>query len=229
MRNTIRNRKYVTATLLVGVLWAALTGMAAAEPFTISFDPLNPDHRALMEPLFGTPFHLGPDPEGNIVFMIGEELASVPSDTYELRHVILNTDDLAEFTFEFEARGWATGSGNPSHFVIFGWQDYKNYYYTYPAESPESRVARVVDGQHQTLYRHGENTWARNRDSYQSIRVELKTVDGKSVVNTYVNGDLAMTYTFAEGQEPPTGKVGISMWNNVLHSAYYRNISLSAK
>lgn len=217
-------RRKVALTVLLLLMVA---GFAAAEEFSITIDPLNPEHQAIVEPLFGTPFYLGPDPDGEVVYMMGDQVASVPSDTYELRHVILNTQDLSEVSFQLESRGWATGSGNPSLFIIFGWQDHKNYYYTYPAESVETRVARVVDGKHQTLYRHGEFIWWRNREQYQTVRVDVKEVDGSTVVDTYVNGELKMSYTFEPGQEPPAGKVGIAMWNNAAHNAYFKNITLS--
>lgn len=50
--------------------------------------------------------------------------------------------------------------------------------------------------------------------------------DGQRKVNTYVNGRLAMSYTFQPGEEPPAGRVGIGMWN-LAHSAYIKDIVLT--
>lgn len=231
---TSRGAKHWVSLLAVaGLVVLALQGAVAAQSLTaadlpVTFDPLKSAHRELFEPMFGTPFNLGFDPVGTLVFYMGTDLAQYPGDVYSnIRYVLIKSEDLAYPTLEFDARGGTEGSGNPSHVVIFGWQDYKNYYYVYAAESPETRVARVVDGQHQTLYRHGSVIWYRDRDKYQHLKVELANVDGKTVVNTYVNGELAMSYTFPAGQEPPAGRVGLGGWNGA-HSAYFKNIRLSA-
>lgn len=212
--------------LTVALLLVAVTAAAADLEFPVTLDPLDPELRALVEPQFGSFFYPGPDPDGSIVWVMGTELASVPSDTYELRYVIFDIGEFKEFSLEFKTRGWAVGSGNPSQFIIFGWQDHKNFYYSYPAQSTATRVARVVDGKHETLYNHGKEIWWRDRERYQTVRVDVKEVDGRIVVDTYVNGELRMTYTFAEGQEPPAGKVGIAMWNNSAHNAYIKDITV---
>lgn len=210
------------------MLVAAIGFVAGGVELPITIDPLDPDSRALLAPEGGSFFNPGPDPDGDIVFFMGKETASLPSDTYDLRHVIIQTEPLEEFTVQFSSRGGVDASGNPSHFIVFGWQDNKNYYYSYPASSTATRVARVVDGKHETLYNHNEIIWKRDRENYQTIKVTYRIVDGQGVVDTYINGELRMTYTFAEEHTPPAGQVGITMWNNPDHNAYIKDITLSS-
>src|SRR5690625_1432439 len=113
MRHTTRKlTKIVLTSVLLAACIAVVTG-AGELPITI--DPLDPDSRALLQPEGGSFFHPGPDPDGNIVFYMGKETASLPSDTYDLRHVIIQTDPLEQFTVQFSSRGGFDASGNPSH------------------------------------------------------------------------------------------------------------------
>ena len=227
MQRTRHWGMYVAVLLLAGLLAGGFAG-AAEVTLPITIDPLKPEHRELVQPQFGSFFYPGPDPYGNVVFIMGQEMATFPEDSYELRYVLFDIGELREFSLEFASMGWVGGSGNPSHFVVFGWQDYKNIYYSYPAESVATRVRRVVDGKHQTLFQLNEIIWFRDREKYQTVRVEVKEVDGRMVVDTFVNDELRMTYTYAEGEEPPAGKVGIAMWNNSAHNAYIKDITIKA-
>ena len=215
--------------LVVPVLVLVLgVGAAASEgTWPLVIDPANPEHQALFEPVFGTPWEVVTDPEGEPAFYMGTQLANIPTATYDrTRYVLLTDEKLLNPRLDLKSLGGQEGSGNPSHFIIFAWQDYRNFYYIYPAESVETRVARVVDGVHQTLYRHGEIIWVRDRDWYQDLTLEVLEEDGQRKVNTYVNGRLAMSYTFQPGEEPPAGRVGIGMWN-LAHSAYIKDIVLT--
>lgn len=231
---TMRNKRLTTIGLagLVFVLFLVLSGTlanAAPPPLPVTLNPLNAAHRQLLEPMFGTPLTIRFDPQGSAVFYMGTELAAIPNDTYtNIRYVLFPYEDVADHVLTLESRGGDEGSGNPSHYLIYGWEDYKNYHYVYVAESTATRISRVVDGKHQDIYNHGELIWVRDRGKYQEIKIDLGTVDGERVLNTYVNGELAMSYTFTADQEPPPGKVGIGMWN-LTHSAYLKNISLAEK
>lgn len=214
--------------LFVSLLIVALgTVVASAVSLPFVVDPANPEHQSQFEPVYGTPWEVVTDPEDDKAFYMGTDLASIPADTYDrTRYVLVTEQNLVHPKLELKSLGGTAGSGNPSHFIIFAWQDYRNFYYIYPAESPETRVARVVDGQHETLYRHGSVIWVRDREWYQDLTLEVIEEGGQHKVNTYVNGYLAMTYTFKSGEEPPAGRVGIGMWN-LAHSAYIKDIVLS--
>lgn len=215
--------------LFAGTTLAESVQPADAPALPATFDPLKSAHRNMFEPVFGTPFTIQFDADTVMAFYMGTHTATIPSDTYvNARYVLFKYDAIEDPTVQFQSRGGIEGSANPSHVVVFGWQDYKNYYYVYAAESPETRVARVVNGVHETLYRHGSVIWVRDRDKYQDLKVELKKVDGQSVVDTYVNGELAMSYTFEVGEAPPAGRVGIGGWNGA-HSAYFKNIKLASE
>lgn len=212
----------------ISLLAVALSGFAvSAQELPLVVDPANPEHQGLFEPMFGTPWELVTDPEGDSAFYMGTQLATVPGDTYNtVRYVLVSDANILNPKLDLKSLGGTEGSGNPSHFIIFAWEDYKNFYYIYPAESVATRVARVVDGVHETLYDHGAVIWVRDREWYQDLTLEVKEEDGQRILNTYVNGFLAMKYTFQPDEEPPAGRVGIGMWN-LAHSAFIKDIVLS--
>lgn len=213
--------------LTLGV--SALADTEPLGPLPLTLDPRQPEHRQIFEPMHGVPFMVQYDEDGLLTYYMGTEKAAPPSDTYtNVKYVVLKGYAVENFTFEFGSRGGVEGTGNPSQFVIYGWEDTKNYHYIYVAETAATRVARVVDGKHQTLYEPKHPTWVRDKDVYHQLRVTVRDDAEGRTVDTYVDGELAMSYTFGSSEAPPKGRVGIGAFNGPF-PAHFRDITLRSE
>lgn len=227
-------KKRTLGLLVVSVLlvWSMTALANESEPFgplPLTLDPRIPEHRQAFEPMHGVPFSVAYDEDGLLTYYMGVDKASVPAGVYSnVKYVVLKGYVVDTFTFEFGSRGGVEGTGNPSQFVIYGWEDYKNYHYIYVAETAASRVARVVDGKHETLYEPKRPTWVRDKDVYHQLKVTVQDGENGRYVEVWVDGELAMTYTFAEGEAPPAGRVGIGAFNGPF-PAHFHNIKLRAE
>lgn len=215
------------------VLTLGIAALATANeplgPLPLQLDPRIPEHRQAFEPMHGVPFSVQYDEDGLLTYYMGSEKAAPPAGVYSnVKYVVLKGYEVDTFTFEFGSRGGVEGTGNPSQFVIYGWEDYKNYHYIYVAETTASRVARVVDGTHQTLYEPKRSTWVRDKEIYHQLKVTVQDGEDGRFVEVWVDGELAMTYTFPADQAPPKGRVGIGAFNGPF-PAHFHNITLRAE
>lgn len=218
---------YLIVVLTLSFAGFALVGAAEPlGPLPITLDPRIPEHQDVFVPMHEAEFGLRFSIDGALVYYMGTEVAAVPNDTYRnIKYAVLDGYPVDTFSFEFSSLSAPEGNQYKSRMVVYGWEDYQNYHYVYLASTNSTRVARVIDGKHETLHEFGKPTWSRDVDVYNHLRVSVDKDERGHYIEALVDGRSVLSYAFKADEVPPTGLVGIGSYNTE-HLTFYRDVSL---
>jgi hypothetical protein len=144
---------------------------------------------------------------GNVIYRINTTDFSNDGDRLG-EYAFYNQQTYLNFELQLRARvdDDIVANAYADYAIIFGYQDYNNYYYVmFNRSTASNQLFRVSGGTRTELAKYSGSTISGN--TFDTVRV---TYSG-STIEVYYNGALLMTAT---GQTLPTGNIGFGSYND---------------